>query len=86
MKMDAIPLEEARRTAWPECRDILSAIPAAPEMPESLVPESFRAWILDAAERMQVPFDFIAAPALVAAGSLVGRSIAIIPKEQDDGF
>ena len=40
--------------------------------------------IVDTAERMQVPLEFIAAPAIVAASSVVGRKIGIKPRRVDD--
>jgi putative DNA primase/helicase len=49
-----------------------------------LLPEAFRPWIEDAAERLQCPPEFIAVPAMVAAGSAVGRRCAIRPKRRDD--
>jgi hypothetical protein len=39
---------------------------------ETLLPEALRAWIMDEAERMPCPPDFIVAAALVALGSIVG--------------
>jgi putative DNA primase/helicase len=39
---------------------------------------------MDVAERMQCPPDFPAVAVMIAAGSLIGRQIAIRPKRQDD--
>ena len=39
---------------------------------------------MDVAERLQVPLEFVAAPALVALTSLVGRQLGIHPKRHDD--
>ena len=50
---------------------------------ETLLPEALRAWIIDEAERMPCPPDFIAAAALVALGSIVGARCAMKPKARD---
>jgi putative DNA primase/helicase len=57
--------------------------PVAPFDPEML-PGPLRAWVLDIAERMQVPLDYVAVGAVTVAASLVGRKIGIRPKRYDD--
>ncbi len=58
-------------------------LPVAP-FQEALLPEALRPWIMDIAERMQVPPDFLASTCMVVLGSLIGRKIGIHPKAQDD--
>lgn len=48
------------------------------------LPHALRPWIVDIAERMQVPLEFVAIPAIVAASSLIGRQIGVFPKQKDD--
>ena len=48
-----------------------------------LLPESVRGFVIDAADRMQCPIDFLAVTAMVAAGSLVGRKVLMKPKQLD---
>jgi hypothetical protein len=48
-----------------------------------LLPEALRRWIVDEAERMPCPPDFIAAAVVVALGSIVGARCAIKPKGRD---
>ena len=70
---------------WPEEPGELPAVtPPAPTLPAIMIPEPFRAWIMDAAERICVHPEFIAVPALSAAGSLVGRKVGVRPKRFDD--
>jgi hypothetical protein len=69
---------------WPEMKPLPIALPDVPTMPRGLLPESLRSWLVDAAERLQVPLEMVAAPAIVTAGSVIGRSVAIRPKRQDD--
>ena len=52
-------------------------------MPAEMIPEPLRAWVTDAAERLGVPNEFIAAPAICALGLVIGRQIGIHPKAKD---
>jgi len=48
--------------------------------PLMALPDAFRPWVADVAERMHCPPDFVAVPMLVAAASLVARRVAIRPQ------
>jgi len=52
----------------------------------ALLPNAFRPWIRDIAERMQCPPDYPAISAMVALASLVGRQVTIRPKKHDDWY
>ena len=69
---------------WPEPTPLPSAIPAVMPFDADLLPEAFRPWIVDIAERVQCPPDFPAVGAMVALASIVGRRIGIRPKRHDD--
>jgi len=70
--------------AWPEPKPIIAELKPVPAFDaETLLPETLRAWIMDEAERMPCPPDFIAAAALVALGSIVGARCAMKPKARD---
>jgi Protein of unknown function (DUF3987) len=70
---------------WPAPLPIPDTLPAVPAFDaERLLPEGLRAWVLDIAERMQAPVDFIAISAVCALSSVVGRQLAIRPKQHDD--
>src|ERR1700722_16992025 len=69
---------------WPKPQPIVSELkPVAPFDPEILLPEVLRAWIVDEAERMPCPQDFVAVAALCALGSIIGARCAIKPKQRD---
>jgi hypothetical protein len=69
---------------WPEPKPIQAALYPVPAFdPETLLPEALRGWIMDEADRMPCPPDFIAAAALVALGSIIGARCAIKPKFRD---
>lgn len=49
-----------------------------------LLPGRIRPWIVDIAERLQCPIEYVAVAAMVALGSVIGRNAAIRPKRRDD--
>ena len=61
-------LRDNRRSPdWPQPRPIAHELrPVPPFQPETLLPEVLRAWVMDEAERMPCPPDYVAAAALVA--------------------
>lgn len=61
-----------------------SLIPSVPDLDVELLPPPLRVWLTDLAERAQIPLAMVAAPAIVALGSIVGRSVGIRPKKLDD--
>lgn len=58
----------------------------APVMPfdPSFLPTVLAPWISDIAERLQCPPDYVAVPAIIAFGSVVGRRVGIKPQAQTD--
>lgn len=69
---------------WAEPQPLPSARPEVEAFAPALLPETFRPWIEDVAERMQVPPDFPAVAAMVTLATVVGRQVAIRPSAWDD--
>jgi hypothetical protein len=69
---------------WGELRELSDHVIAAPAMPVALVPEPLREWVADISQRMRVPVEMVAIPALVFISSLVGPRLGIYPKKHDD--
>ena len=70
--------------AWPKPKPIQAALHPVPAFDAgTLLPEALRGWIVDEADRMPCPPDFIAAAALVALGTIIGARCAIKPKARD---
>ena len=81
---ECIERAEAATVAWPEPKPIIAELKAVPAFDaETLLPGALRAWVMDEADRMPCPPDFIAATAIVALGSIVGARCAIKPKSLD---
>lgn len=75
---------ELPAAAWPEPKPILAALHPVPAFGgETLLPEALRGWVMDEADRMPCPPDFVAAGALVALGAIIGARCAIKPKARD---
>ncbi len=69
---------------WPRRRSLPRLEAAAPNLAPDMLPEPLRSWICDVAERFQVPLEFAAVPALVSLGMVVGRQLAVLPKQYDE--
>jgi Protein of unknown function (DUF3987) len=69
---------------WPDPIPLRDEL--APVLPftADLLPRQLRPWVVDIAERMNCPPDLVAIPAMVAAGSLVGRRVGIRPQRRTD--
>ena len=80
----ALEPEERPGEAWPEPAELPGALRPVPVLPLGLIPEAFRPWVADIAERFQCPAEFPAVGALVVLGAAVGKSVAIRPKRLDD--
>ena len=69
---------------WPEPGLLSDELLPVDPLGSDLLPPALHDWLADVAERMQVPLEFPAAAAVVAAGSLLGGRCAIRPKRHDD--
>lgn len=70
---------------WPDPSPLTADLPPAPELnAQVLFSEPLRAFVLDTADRLPCPPDFIAAPLLVALGSVIGARCGLKPKRRDD--
>lgn len=58
-------------------------LPSVEPFDSFLLPSSFKDWVDDIAERMQVPVDFPAVASMVALASVVGTQVRIRPKQND---
>lgn len=69
---------------WADPVELKSALHPVSFFQETMLPKALRPWIMDIAERMQVPSDFLGSACMVILGSLIGRKIGIYPKAFDD--
>jgi len=71
---------------WPEPASLQSELPKVQPFCEDLLPRSFRPFIRDAAERMQVPMDYPAVVVLLCLAGCVSRRATIQPKANDTSW
>lgn len=63
------------REDWPDPEPLPSGLLTVPAFSPAFLPQSIAPWVEDIADRMQAPPDFVAVPAVIALGSLIGRMI-----------
>ena len=69
---------------WPVPKPIEGSLLPVPAFDaDALLPEVLRGWVMDEAERMPCPPDFVAAAVLVVAGAVIGTRCGIKPKARD---
>jgi hypothetical protein len=54
-----------------------------PSLSPDYIPAILREWVIDIATRMQISYELVTVPAIVAIGALIGRKIRIYPKQHD---
>ena len=69
---------------WPEPIPLPDGLPPVKPLLQDMIPLPLRGWLMDIADRMQIPPDFSTAAAIVALGSIIGRGCGIYPKRHDD--
>lgn len=74
--------DEVPWTAEPEALPPLHA--PVPELPAELLPPALRPWLTDVADRLSVPLEFVAMPAVTCLGAVVGRTLGVRPQMQGD--
>ncbi len=83
-KTDIIKNISISSNEWETPIEFQNALLPVPAFDPNLLPTPIRSHAVDAADRMQCPIDFIAAPQLVMTASLIGAGCAIRPKQHDN--
>jgi len=71
---------------WPAPLQLQSELPATQPFSEDLLPVACRSFVLDIAERMQVPIDYPAVVIALCLAGVVGRRATVQPKSNDTGW
>jgi hypothetical protein len=70
---------------WDAPRELFTDLPPVAPFQAAMLPDPLGQYVVDAARRMDnASPEFIAAPLVVAAGSLIGRQVVVRPKAKDD--
>ena len=77
-------LENLSGSNWPDPNPIKGSLYPVPAFnPEILLPEVLHDWVIDEADRMPCPPEFIASAVIVSLGAIIGAQCAIKPKSND---
>ena len=87
--MSAATMKDRMNTAevvdiWPEPTPLPTGLPPVLPFNLAMLPDPLKPWVGDIADRMQAPVEFIAVTAMVAAGSVIGRTVGIRPQQNTD--
>ncbi len=77
-------VSSVEQNEWPEPSPLPEIKSIVPKMTPEYLPEALRSWTVDICDRMQIPLEFVAAPAIVSLSAVIGRQIGIYPKKKDD--
>lgn len=69
---------------WGNPRPINQTLPPVKSITSDMLPKPLYDYVLDHANRLGVPLEFIAIPLLVALGSVIGTKTSILPKKFDE--
>jgi Protein of unknown function (DUF3987) len=69
---------------WPAPTPLPDGLLPVAAFDKAVLPSAVAPWVDDIAERMQCPADFVAIPAMIALGSVLGRKIGIRPQSKTD--
>jgi Protein of unknown function (DUF3987) len=69
---------------WLDPKPLPSGLSPVKPFNMALLPPSIGPWVEDISERMQCPPDFVAIPAMVSLGSVIGHRIGIRPQRRTD--
>ena len=69
---------------WPSPSPLPDGLLPVPPLTEDMLPQELAPWLIDISERMSVPLDFVAIPAMVMLGALIGKKVVVRPEEFTD--
>jgi hypothetical protein len=76
--------ESRSEATWSDPVELPSGLKPVAPYDSNFLPRAITPWVLDIADRMQCPPDFVAVSALVALGATIGRKIGIRPQIRTD--
>ena len=71
---------------WVHPLPLKADLQAVPKFDPEMLPDAFRGFVQDNAERMGQPLDFFGVPLMIVAAAALGSGWAICPKAQDEGW
>jgi hypothetical protein len=71
---------------WPNPLPLEADLHTVPEFDLAMLPDAFKGFVKDNAERMGQPADFFGVPLMIVAAAALGSGWAICPKAHDEGW
>lgn len=71
---------------WPEPQKLPGELRPVMHLDPAWLPEAIREGCLDTAERLNCPLEYVVIPALISAGTALGNTVGIWPKEFDESW
>lgn len=71
---------------WMDPRPLTADLHKVPEFDLAMLPDAFKGFVKDNAERMGQPLDFFGVPLMIVAAAALGSGWAICPKAYDEGW
>lgn len=84
--LSVVETSVAEKSGWPKPQPVKQELLPVPPLDPAIIPEPLRPWLVDIAERMQCPVDYVAASCIVVLGSLIGARCCIRPKRHDPNW
>ena len=69
---------------WPQSKPIPAGLLPVMAFETAFLPDAIAPWVLDIADRMQCPLDFVGVAAIATLGAVLGRKVGVRPKQHDD--
>lgn len=79
-----IPTEWEPEPEWEEPHELAEPMGAVSRLTAEMIPPALRQWSVEIAWRRSCPLEYIAVAAIIVAGSAIGASTSIRPKQKDD--
>jgi len=77
---------QTQETGWPEPQKLPGELRSVIELDPNWLPEAIREGCLDTAERLNCPLEYVAIPVIISAGTALGNTVGIWPKEFDESW
>ena len=77
-------LDDEDEPEWPVRQELPAKSSEVPSLPAEMIPVRLRTWLTDIANRVAIPLEMVAVPAMVGLGAVVGRTLSIRPSRFDD--
>jgi len=84
LSYDDTQVIDLQSSDWADPKPINHTLPPVTSITPDMLPETLYSYVMNTANRLSVPLEFVAVPLVVALGSVIGTKVSIFPKRHDD--